>query len=125
MPSFNIVKNNELEYSFKVSKVMADFDVGEEHVGEHFSGNIDYPDNWQIGLIVGGSGTGKTTIAKELYGVELQDDFVYPDKPVIESIPCKNVEELQKMFYAVGLGVFLLGSSLIMFYQMAKKCVLI
>ncbi|VGU76487.1 amino acid ABC transporter ATP-binding protein [Streptococcus pyogenes] len=104
MPSFNIVKNNELEYSFKVSKVMADFDVGEEHVGEHFSGNIDYPDNWQIGLIVGGSGTGKTTIAKELYGVELQDDFVYPDKPVIESIPCKNVEELQKMFYAVGFG---------------------
>ncbi|HEN4353766.1 TPA: hypothetical protein U7H33_001336 [Streptococcus agalactiae] len=104
MPSFNIVKKNDLNSSFKVSKVMADFDVGAEHVGEHFIGKIDYPDKWQIGLIVGGSGTGKSTIAKELYNEALEDDFVYPDKPVIDCIPCHNVEELQKMFYAVGFG---------------------
>ncbi|WP_242491409.1 ABC transporter ATP-binding protein [Streptococcus pyogenes] len=67
-------------------------------------GKIDYPDKWQIGLIVGGSGTGKSTIAKELYNEALEDDFVYPDKPVIDCIPCHNVEELQKMFYAVGFG---------------------
>ena len=66
MPSFDIVKKNDLQQSFKVSKVMADFDVGDEHVGEHFVGKIDYPKNLQIGLIVGGSGTGKSTIAKEL-----------------------------------------------------------
>lgn len=83
---------------------MADFDVGAEHVREHFIGKIDYPDKWQIGLIVGGSGTGKSTIAKELYNEALEDDFVYPDKPVIDCIPCHNVEELQKMFYAVGFG---------------------
>ncbi|ASQ21754.1 ParB N-terminal domain-containing protein [Streptococcus pyogenes] len=35
---------------------------------------------------------------------EIEDDFVYPDKPVIDCIPCHNVEELQKMFYAVGFG---------------------
>ncbi|MGF3083071.1 ABC transporter ATP-binding protein [Streptococcus pyogenes] len=104
MPSFNIVKKNDLNSSFKVSKVMADFDVGAEHVREHFIGKIDYPDKWQIGLIVGGSGTGKSTIAKELYNEALEDDFVYPDKPVIDCIPCHNVEELQKMFYAVGFG---------------------
>ncbi|HHH5411653.1 TPA: hypothetical protein ACP06P_001161 [Streptococcus pyogenes] len=62
MPSFNIVKKNDLNSSFKVSKVMADFDVGAEHVREHFIGKIDYPDKWQIGLIVGGSGTGDSDI---------------------------------------------------------------
>ena len=104
MPSFDIVKKNNLSQSFKTSKVMADFDVGEEHVGEHFVGNIEYPKQWQIGLIVGGSGTGKSTIALELYKDAFKDDFIYPEKPVIDCIPCENVEELERMFYAVGFG---------------------
>ena len=30
-------------------------------------GGVELPAGWQVGLIVGGSGTGKTTIAKELF----------------------------------------------------------
>ena len=38
-----------------------------EKVVEHFKGNIDLDGkNWNIGLIVGGSGTGKSTIANHL-----------------------------------------------------------
>lgn len=33
--------------------------------------------NWQIGLIVGRSGTGKTTIAKQLFSNILIDKFEY------------------------------------------------
>lgn len=104
MPSFNIVKKSEIKSTFKVSKIMSDFDVKEEHSNEIFIGNIEYPDKWQIGLIVGGSGTGKTTIAKELYGNLIYDDFEYTASSVIDDMPSTNVEEIQRMFYTVGFG---------------------
>lgn len=104
MPSFNIVKKSEIKTTFKVSKIMSDFDVKEEHSNEIFTGNIEYPDKWQIGLIVGGSGTGKTTIAKELYGNLIYDDFEYTASSVIDDMPSTNVEEIQRMFYTVGFG---------------------
>lgn len=104
MPSFNIVKKSEIKTTFKVSKIMSDFDVKEEHSNEIFTGNIEYPDKWQIGLIVGGSGTGKTTIAKELYGDLIYDDFEYTASSVIDDMPSTNVEEIQRMFYTVGFG---------------------
>lgn len=34
---------------------MADFDVKEEHSNKHFKGKIDFPEHWQIVMIVGGS----------------------------------------------------------------------
>lgn len=83
---------------------MSDFDVKAEHSNEIFTGNIEYPDEWQIGLIVGGSGTGKTTIAKELYGDLIYDDFEYTSASVIDDMPSENVEEIQRMFYTVGFG---------------------
>lgn len=104
MPSFNIVRNSEIKNTFKVSKIMSDFDVKAEHSDETFTGSIEYPDEWQIGLIVGGSGTGKTTIAKELYGDLIYDDFEYTSASVIDDMPSENVEEIQRMFYTVGFG---------------------
>lgn len=104
MPSFNIVRKSEIKNTFKVSKVMSDFDVKPEHSDEIFTGSIEYPDEWQIGLIVGGSGTGKTTIARELYGDLIYDDFEYTASSVIDDMPSENIEEIQRMFYTVGFG---------------------
>lgn len=104
MPTFDIVKNSEVENTFKVSKVMSDFDVKAKDSNEHFTGEIKYPDQWQIGLIVGGSGTGKTTIAKELYGDLIHDDFEYTSTSVIDDMPSDDIEEIQRIFYTVGFG---------------------
>lgn len=68
MPSFDIVRKTEVAKSFRTEKIKADFDIANENVNERFSGKLELPETWQIGLVVGGSGTGKTTIAKELFG---------------------------------------------------------
>ena len=105
MPHFDIVKKNEPEITFRVSKVQADFDVKAEHSCEHFEGDIDLSKSWQIGVIVGASGTGKTTIAKELFDAELIKGFDYSAKSVIDDMPQGiAVGDITKMFYSVGFG---------------------
>lgn len=104
MPNFDIIKHSDVKVTYRVSKVMNDFDINPEQAQEHFKGHIEYPNNWQIGLIVGGSGTGKSSIAKELFDNYMNDDFKYTSKSVIDDMPNGNVQEIEKMFYAVGFG---------------------
>lgn len=104
MSHFNIVKNIEPATSFRVSKIQADYDVKIEHAQEHFKGNIEIPEKWNIGVIVGGSGTGKTTIAKELFPDEYVRNYEYTHSSVIDDMPKCDMKDIEKMFYAVGFG---------------------
>lgn len=105
MQNFNIIKKIDIDKTFRVAKIMGDFDVKLEHTDEHFTGNIELPENWNIGLIVGASGTGKSTIANELFGDCIVKNYEYKNKSVIDDMP-KNcsVDDISKMFYTVGFG---------------------
>lgn len=103
MPHFDIIKKSNVKDTFRVSKIKADFDVRTEHSNEHFIGDINMPDDWQIGVIVGGSGTGKSTIAKELFG-DYICNFEYVAQSVVDDMPNVSIEEISRMFYAVGFG---------------------
>lgn len=105
MQHFDIIKTSDIEKTYRVAKIESDFDLKPEHSNERFVGDLDIPNHWQIGLIVGGSGTGKTTIANNLFGDYLIKGFKYSHKSVIDDMP-KNmtVEDISKIFYAVGFG---------------------
>ena len=68
MSHFDIVRQSNPAKSFRVASVMGTYDLQTEHISERFVGDIDLPEKWNVGLIVGRSGTGKTTIATELFG---------------------------------------------------------
>lgn len=103
--TFDIKKESNIDKTFRVSTVMADFDLKIEQANETFKGAINIPDNWNIGVIVGGSGTGKTTIARELFSNDIITGFEYNSKSVIDDMPKnKNMDEITKMFYTVGFG---------------------
>lgn len=105
MQHFSIDKKNEVDKTFRVQKIMTDFDVDPKHSNEHFEGDFDLPKEWNVGIIVGKSGTGKTTIAKDMFGQELISEFEYTHKSVIDDMPKeKSVEEILKAFYSVGFG---------------------
>ena len=105
MQNFDIVKKADVEKTFRVARIMGDFDVKTEHVAERFTGKIEFPDEWQIGAIIGQSGTGKTTIAKELFADQYVRSFEYKSKSVVDDMPKdKTIDEIEMMFYAVGFG---------------------
>lgn len=104
MPSFDIVKKTKVSSTFRVEKIKADFDVQNDHANERFVGTIEYPENWNIGVIVGASGTGKSTIAKEVYGSDAITQHEYTHASVIDDMPDADISAITKMFYAVGFG---------------------
>lgn len=105
MPSFDIVKTADVEKTYRVARIMGDYDVKTDHVNERFTGEIKLPDDWHIGVIFGGSGTGKSTIARELFGDQLINGFEYKAKSVVDDMPKEcSMDEIEKMFYAVGFG---------------------
>lgn len=84
---------------------MNDFDVNPSHSNEKFKGTLDLDVDWQIAMIVGGSGTGKTTIGRELFGDLIDDDFEYQAKSIVDDMPENvSVKEIEQTFYTVGLG---------------------
>jgi len=105
MPHFDIIKQCDIDKTYRVARIMGDYDVKSDHAKEHFIGDIVVPDDWQIGVIWGGSGTGKTTIARELFGDQIITGFDYSAKSVVDDMP-KNcgMDEIEKMFYSVGFG---------------------
>tara|TARA_R110002012_G_scaffold91739_1_gene223030 strand:+ start:478 stop:1095 length:618 start_codon:yes stop_codon:yes gene_type:complete len=105
MPNFDILRECKPKKTFRVSSVMGKFDLQTEHIKEHFKGSIDIPDVWQIGLIVGNSGTGKTTIAKELFNNAYVTNFNYKSETILDDMPeSASVEDITKTFNSVGFS---------------------
>ena len=101
MQSFNIVKENEIEETFRVSKIKSDFDLKNEHCRLELRGGVDIPAEWNIGVITGGSGTGKSTIAKELFSDKVIVGFEYTHKSVID-----DMHLLIHRFYLLTLQLY-------------------
>jgi septin family protein len=76
-----------------------------ENIVEHFKGDIEIPEQWQVGLIVGKSGTGKTTIAKQLFEDAYITSYEYTKETVLDDMPKEcSVEQITSAFNSVGFS---------------------
>jgi len=105
MPTFDIIREVKPKQTFRVASVIGKFDLQSENIVEHFSGNIDIDDKWQVGLIVGKSGTGKTTIAKQLFEDAYVTNFEYTAETILDDMPKEcSLEEITNAFNSVGFS---------------------
>lgn len=94
--------------SFRAQKVKSLFNAESGHEWKHTAELPIEDDEWQIGLIVGSSGSGKTSIGKQIWpNIAIHDLYSGWDNnlPIVDNIaPKKCLNEVTASLSAVGLG---------------------
>jgi ABC-type ATPase with predicted acetyltransferase domain len=106
MPSFDIVKTWNRPESFRAQSVIGSFTLNDVKMEKQFVGSIPIErEKWQIGVIVGRSGTGKTSIAKQLFQKEYIRGFEYKSDTVLDDFPENvSVSEITSALCNVGFA---------------------
>ncbi len=84
--------------SFRVKSLMGQYDLEDKEVIQNFKGDYSLPKKWNIGLIVGNSGSGKTSICKNVFG-----DFTtleWDKNPIIDNF--SNHLSMEEITFALG-----------------------
>jgi energy-coupling factor transporter ATP-binding protein EcfA2 len=93
--------------SFRVQQIAGMFDVPwTEKVRQHYEVEIPDPsEDWTIGVVVGPSGSGKSSVARAAFGEGLYSGGDWPaDQAVIDGFGPRPIQEITQMLAAVGFS---------------------
>jgi ABC-type ATPase with predicted acetyltransferase domain len=92
--------------SFRAQSVIGSFTLQDVKMEKEFIGSVPIEgEKWQIGVIVGRSGTGKTSIAKQLFPKEYIRGFEYKSATVLDDFPDNvSVSEITSALCNVGFA---------------------
>lgn len=105
MQSYELILQSEIFKTFRCTKAANSLDIDVEKKSVHkFQINADIDSPFNIGLIVGASGSGKTTFAKHVYGDECFETLLDESRPIIDQFPESfSYDECAAMLSGVGL----------------------
>jgi ABC-type polar amino acid transport system ATPase subunit len=86
--------------------VVGSYTLTDVKLEKHFKGSLPIEDDdWQVGIIVGRSGSGKTSIAKQLFPDSYIRGFDYSHKSVLDDFPeGRETSEITRMLCSVGFA---------------------
>ena len=86
--------------------MVGSYTLSDVKLEKHFKGSIPIEDNdWQVGVIVGRSGSGKTSIAKHLFPEAYIRGLEYSHKCVLDDFPQElETSEITRMLCSVGFA---------------------
>ena len=102
-----IVRESNIIKTPRVMQLEGIFDVPpSDKSAEQWTVNLNLPDAWNVGLIVGASGSGKTTVARELFGSNIVTGFEWSkDKSILDDFPkTMSIKEICDLLSSVGFS---------------------
>lgn len=98
----DIVLENNIIHDRYTSIITKMFDVPYEEKNKTIiKNNIKLPENWHIGLIVGGSGSGKSTLLKTFGNIK---EYNWDNRPIISNLDKVEPNVAIEILSAVGLS---------------------
>lgn len=108
MTRIDIKRTSPIDNTFRVAKVRGMFDVEAAESVFELKADIDLDAKpWLVGAIVGASGSGKSTIARELWGddVNISGDFDWQKPSLVDDFPKDmGAEDITSLLVAVGFS---------------------
>lgn len=107
MQSNRIVNECAVEATPRLLQLCGMFDVPvEQRSRKEWNVCIDFPTEWNIGVIVGPSGAGKTTVAKNLFGGHIVEQFEWDHaKSIVDSFPASmGIKDICGILSSVGFS---------------------
>ena len=106
MPSFDILKEWQFPETFRSQAVESLFTLSEKKAAKRFIGDIHIEEEeWQIGAIVGRSGTGKTTIARDIFRDNYIEKLEYKHATILDDFPEDlKIQEVTQALCDVGFA---------------------
>lgn len=108
MPACHILRSSQIKPSFRVEQVKGMFDVPhKDEVRQEWTVNLPVEEkSWLIGAIVGHSGSGKSTIASEIFkDSHLHDSFEWNGNSLLDNFPKElATKDIVAMLSSVGLS---------------------
>lgn len=107
MPRLNIVNEVDIQRTSRVMQVEGMFDIPIEKVSRReWLVDMALPAQWHIGLIVGASGSGKTTVARHLFPGALIEGYAWNEKrSLLDSFPADmGIKDITGLLSSVGFS---------------------
>lgn len=86
---YEVLLSSPVATSFRATKAANSLDIDQEKKAVHRLSikGADITSPFNVGLVVGASGSGKTTFARQVYGEDAFREILDPSRPVIDQFP--------------------------------------
>ena len=105
MRNFDVTVESKPSKSYRVNRVRSQYDLRAETITERFTGSLDIDEDWGIGVITGPSGSGKSSIARQLWPAEMAiKPGPWKSASVVDDLPGEDDENIFRTLHRVGFG---------------------